>query len=141
MMRVLLDTNVILDFLLDRPPFADAATAVWQANRQGRFEGYISAITPINVFYIARRIKGADVARRMVAGLLAACQVCLIDSLVLQSALALPMRDYEDAVQVASATADRLDAIVTRDTKDYAGAALSVFSPEDFLKQLPAREK
>ena len=118
MMRVLLDTSVILDFLLDRLPFADAATAVWQANEQGRFEGYISAITPINVFYIARKIKDADVARQMVAGLLAACQVCLIDSLVLQSALALPLHDYEDAVQHASAFVSQMDAIVTRDTRD-----------------------
>jgi predicted nucleic acid-binding protein len=135
-MRVLLDTNVILDFLLDRPPFADAATAVWQANEQSRFEGYISAITPINVFYIARRIKGADVARQMVAGLLAACQVCLIDSLVLQSALALPLRDYEDAVQHASAAVSQMEAIVTRDTRDYTGATLPVLTPQDFLDQL-----
>ena len=54
MTRVLLDTNVVLDFLLDRAPFADAAAALWQANDDGQIEAYISVITPVNVFYIAR---------------------------------------------------------------------------------------
>jgi predicted nucleic acid-binding protein len=135
-MRVLLDTNVILDFLLDRLPFADAATAVWQANEQSRFEGYISAITPINVFYIARKIKGVDAARQMVDGLLSACRVCPIDLPILQSALTLPMRDYEDAVQHASAVASQMDVLVTRDKRDYAGATLPVLTPRDFLDQL-----
>jgi predicted nucleic acid-binding protein len=47
--RVLLDTNVVLDFLLDRAPFADAAAALWQANDEGRVEAYVSVITPVNV--------------------------------------------------------------------------------------------
>jgi len=49
-MRVLLDTNVVLDFLLDRPPFAEAAAYLWQANEEGRIEAHISVITPVNVF-------------------------------------------------------------------------------------------
>jgi predicted nucleic acid-binding protein len=55
--RVLLDTNVVLDFLLDRVPFADAAAALWQANDVGEITAYVSAITPINVFYIARKLR------------------------------------------------------------------------------------
>ena len=57
-MRVLLDTNVVLDFLLDREPFADAAAALWEAGRNGQIENYVSALTPVNVFYIARKLKG-----------------------------------------------------------------------------------
>lgn len=53
-MRVLFDTDVILDVLLDRPGFAEPATAPWEASEQGRLDGHISAITPVNVFYIAR---------------------------------------------------------------------------------------
>jgi predicted nucleic acid-binding protein len=64
--RVLLDTNVVLDFLLDRAPFADAAEALWQANDDGRIEAYVSAITPVNVFYIARKLKGLETARQLV---------------------------------------------------------------------------
>ena len=66
MTRVLLDTNVVLDFLLDRVPFADAAATLWQANDAGKITAYVSAITPANVFYIARKLKGVETARRLV---------------------------------------------------------------------------
>jgi hypothetical protein len=88
------------------------------------------------VFYIARKIKGVDAARQMVDGLVSACQVCPIDLPILQSALTLPMRDYEDAVQHVSAVASQMDALVTRDTRDYAGATLPMLTPQDFLDQL-----
>jgi predicted nucleic acid-binding protein len=66
MMRALLDTNAVLDFLLDRPTFAEAAAAIWEALVQKRFAGYVAAITPINLFYIARKLKGAEMARATV---------------------------------------------------------------------------
>ena len=53
-MRALIDTNILLDLLLDRPEFVADATAIWDANRTQKFDGYISAVSPINVFYIAR---------------------------------------------------------------------------------------
>jgi predicted nucleic acid-binding protein len=137
-MRVLLDTNVILDFLLDREPFAEAAAAVWQAGEEGRIEAYVSAITPVNVFYIARRLKDAAQAHQIVSGLLATCQVCLLDRAILLQALELPFSDYEDAVQHASAAASGVDAIVTRDADDYVAAALPVYSPTSFLEYLSA---
>jgi predicted nucleic acid-binding protein len=135
-MRVLLDTNVILDFLLDREPFSVSAELVWQAIQQGRVEGYISPITPVNVFYIARKMKGVEYARQLVVGLLAVCPACPLDDSTMQAALKMPLIDYEDAVQLASALAYQLDAIITRDTNDFAGASIPVHSPADFLKEL-----
>jgi len=61
-MRVLFDTNIILDLFLDRQPFADHAAELWQANVDGRLEAFISAITPVNLFYIARRLKDRQTA-------------------------------------------------------------------------------
>jgi predicted nucleic acid-binding protein len=134
--RVLLDTNVVLDFLPDRAPFADAAAALWQANDDGQIEAYISVITPVNVFYIARKLKGAATARHLVESLLSACRVCAPDRSALLSALALSVKDYEDAVQVVSAQAEILDALITRDPDDYKGVQLPVFSPAGFVEQL-----
>lgn len=137
MTRVLLDTNVVLDFLLDRAPFADAAAALWQANADGRIEAYVSVITPVNVFYIARKLKGAVMARQLVESLLAACRVCGPDRDMLLSALALPVKDFEDAVQVISAQAETLDALVTRDPDDYKGISFPILSPATCLEHLP----
>lgn len=138
MMRVLLDTNVVLDFLLDREPFAESAAAVWEANRRGEIVSYVSAITPVNVFYIARKLKGGEEARRVVEGLLVECRIAFLDSAVLQDALSLPLKDYEDAVQHASAVHSQLDAIVTRDPDDYARASIPVYSPPGLLAMLSA---
>ena len=71
--------------------------------------------------------------------LLAKFRVCAVDHGALQIALTLPVTDYEDAVQVAGALASHLDAIVTRDPHDFAGATLPVYSPADFLKQLSSK--
>jgi predicted nucleic acid-binding protein len=134
--RVLLDTNVVLDFLLDRAPFADAAAALWQANDDGQIEAYVSVVTPVNVFYIARKLKGAATARQLVESLLSTCRVCAPDRSALLSALALPVKDYEDAVQVVSAQGEMLDGLITRDPDDYKGVQFPVFSPAGFLEQL-----
>lgn len=139
MSRVLLDTNVVLDFLLDRAPFADAAAALWQANDDGRIEAYVSVITPVNVFYIARKLKGAETARRLVESLLAACRVCSPDRELLLSALSLPLKDFEDAVQVVSAQAEALDVLVTRDPNDFKGVSFPILSPTACLVQLLPR--
>ncbi len=135
-MRVLLDTDIILDLLLERPDFVDDAAEIWKANEQERFQGFVSAITPVNLFYIARKLKGQQVAQQAVKEVLANLAVCPLDKAVLQNALALPLTDYEDAVQHASATASQIDVIVTRNLEDYRGATLTVLSPKDFLARL-----
>ena len=135
-MRALLDTDVILDYLLEREPFAQSAGKLLELNAQGAFEGYISGITPINAFYIARKIMGRDKLMRILNDLLLAVRVCPINHDVLNQALALPFADYEEAVQHASATASHIDAIITRNLDDYRNAMLPVFSPLNFLNQL-----
>lgn len=136
MMRALIDTDVILDLALERLPFVNDAEMLIKAHEQGRFTAYVSAITPINVFYIVRKARGATMGRQAVRRLVNELRVCPVDQVVLQAANALPMQDYEDAVQAASAVASGLDALITRNLGDYAGAPLPVFSPADFLQQL-----
>ncbi len=138
-MRALVDTDVILDVLLARPQFVVDAKAVWQANEAGTFEGYISAITPVNIFYIARKLKGGESARQAVTEVLAAWQVCPVDAAILAAALKLSLKDYEDAVQHASASANHLEMIVTRNIEDYREATLPILAPSAFLALLRAK--
>jgi predicted nucleic acid-binding protein len=69
-MRVLLDINVLLDFLLAREPFATEAREIWLACEQERCTGYLAAISVTNIWYIGRRLVGTDAARQHVADLL-----------------------------------------------------------------------
>jgi predicted nucleic acid-binding protein len=134
-MRVLLDTDVILDMLADRQPFVVEASVLWLAHEQGRIEAFVSPITPVNVFYILRKQLGAVQARQIVGRLLATLSICPLDQTVLASAHALPMADFEDAVQAAAAAAARLDALITRNTRDYA-ASLAILTPAEALARL-----
>jgi predicted nucleic acid-binding protein len=140
-MRVLLDTDVVLDHLLEREPFAQAARQLLELNAQGIFDGYLSGITPINIFYIARKVMERDKLRQAINDLLLAMRVCNITHDVLNQALVLPFTDYEDAVQHASATASQVEAIVTRNLDDYKHATLPVFAPTDFLNRITSTQE
>jgi len=139
-MRALIDTDVVLDLLMARTPFNKAAFELFALNEQGKFEGYVSASTPLNAFYIARKVKGDNGARQAVRQLLAEVRVCPITYAVLTDAFTLPFTDYEDAVQHACATAGGLEAIVTRNLGDYKNAMLPIFAPTDFLNHLKAQQ-
>ena len=135
-MRVLLDTDVVMDVMVARLPFAQTSGQLLDLAEKGAFEAYVSSITPINIFYAARKTKNAGNLREALKRLLQSVRVCPVDHSVLTAALDLPFADYEDAVPHAAATAGQLDAIVTRNLKDYSNATLPVFSPADFLNQL-----
>jgi predicted nucleic acid-binding protein len=135
-MRVLLDTDVVLDIFADRQPFVVEASVLWLAHEQGRLEALISPITPVNMFYVLRRQVGTTQARQLVGRLLATMPVCTLDQAVIQAAQALPMTDFEDAVQAAAAAAAGLDALVTRNTRDYSAAPLTILTPAEALARL-----
>ena len=132
-MRILLDTNVILDIFLDREPFVDDAGLIWKAHEAERLTAYVSAITPVNLFYIARKLQGREIAARAVHRLLATLPVTTVNHSVLESALVLGFEDFEDAVQHASAETQGLAAIVSRNIEDFARARLDVLAPGDFI--------
>ena len=133
-MRVLLDTNIVLDLILEREPFVAQATKLWELHQQTNLDAYISPITLINVFYITRKIKDRETARQAVVKLTQGLLICPTDAQVLHLALTLPFKDYEDAVQHAAATQAGLEAIITRDISDYDTATIHIFTPTDFLQ-------
>jgi predicted nucleic acid-binding protein len=140
-MRVLFDTDVVLDLILDRQPFVQVATELFELHEQGRIDIFVAAVTPINVFYITRKNKGLDRARRAIDELLSSVAVCPLDQAILVKAQKTAFKDFEDAVQHTCAAASGLDAIVTRNLNDYKDATLPVFSPPDFLKKLRTESK
>lgn len=140
-MRVLLDSDVVFDFLLERQPFFQEARQLMLLSANEVFDGFVSSITPINVFYHGRKIIGSPKIRIGLEDLLKIVRVCPITHAGLVQALDLPFSDYEDAVQHASAAENELEAIVTRNLVDYKNATLPVFSPSEFLAKLQSQLK
>ena len=136
-MRILLDTNIVLDFLLERDPFFQDAEALFGAIGSGQVVGYVTATTLTDIFYIARRqTQSVERARQIVSITLAVMEICPIDRTVLEVALTSGLMDFEDAVQIASAIAVGLEAIVTRDAEGFSNAAIPVLSVIQLLEQL-----
>lgn len=127
-MRLLFDTNIVLDVLLERQPFAQHSKQLWQAVDESRIVGYVTATTLTNIFYIARKLVGIDKARAAVKVCLETFEICSVDRFVLDKALSIPANDYEDALQIACAQLTALDGLVTRD-KTYPASSITIYTP------------
>jgi predicted nucleic acid-binding protein len=94
-MRVLLDTNIILDFLLAREPFFSDADALMQSIISGQIQGFVTATTLTDIFYIARKSKGIEMAKQNVSDLLTTMQICTVDRSILEEAISFSLPDFE----------------------------------------------
>jgi predicted nucleic acid-binding protein len=130
-MRVLIDTNVVLDFLQEREPFAENAARLFERIDAGEIEGFIAATTITNIYYIVRRAAGPSIAQDAIIQVLADLNLCAVDRNVLEQSIALNFRDFEDAVQYVCGIMHSVDVIVTRDASGFIGAQIPVMLPEE----------
>lgn len=132
-MKVLIDTNVILDFYCRRQDFYNNAATIFDKACCGEIELWVSPISFVNFFYITR--KSFTVAERydIMRGLLEVCHIANADKQVLLNALSVDVPDFEDMVQLHSAVLASVDCIVTRNVKDFTSASIPVLTPADFL--------
>lgn len=135
-MRVLLDTNVILDALLNRQPFVAEARQILQAVEQAQVSAYLTATTITDIFYLARKALGRESTLRAISFCLETFQICAVDRQTLETAANLEGNDFEDNLQIACALASSLDAIVTRDKAGFQTTAITVMEPAELLSQL-----
>lgn len=126
MKRLLLDLNVFLDVILDRPPHAEIAAALWAAIERGMGDGMVPAHGVTTIFYLLDKARGGAFARKGVERLIDVFSVAPIDDHVVRRALALGWPDFEDAVCAAAAVASACDALVTRDPDGYPNPPLPV---------------
>lgn len=140
-MRVLLDTNVILDVLLARAPHVTPATAVLDLVAAKDLDGLIAATTVTTIYYLATKAAGRTGARRHVRTLIGLVDVAPVTRTVLTDALELEFADFEDAVVHEAARHAGATAIVTRDPKGFARSRLTVYSPDELLRFMRASEQ
>ncbi|MDI6688772.1 MAG: PIN domain-containing protein [Desulfobacterales bacterium] len=133
-MKVLIDTNVILDMLAKREPFFEAAAKLLFLSAEEKIEAYITSNMVTDIYYVARRhYMQESQARDMIHRLLQIFRVLEVGHKECLKALELPMPDYEDAL--LSICAKRINAvyIVTRDLEHFKNSPVSPVSPGDFL--------
>ena len=135
-MKVLLDTNIVLDVLMDRLPYSDDAVELFSRVEDGTVIGYLCATTITTVFYLAAKTVGTARAQEEIGKLLSLFEVAPVNRHVLESALVLDFNDFEDAVVHEAACHVGADAIVTRNQKDFKKSRISVYSSVEIIKIL-----
>lgn len=130
-MKVLFDTNIVLDVLMDRLPYSEAAVELFSKVEDGSIIGYLCGTTITTVFYLAAKTVGATRAQEEIKKLLSLFEVAPVNRYVLEAALVLDFNDFEDAVIHEAACHVGADAIVTRNQRDFKKSKITVYSSEE----------
>ena len=140
--KIFLDTDVALDHLADRQPFAEYAHRLLALAETGDLTICVSSLSFSNLYYILWKLKGHADALALLGKLKLLVRVSAVTESEIQCALSSHFTDFEDAIQHFAAKAEGgISAIVTRNKADYAASEIPVLSPDEFLaKREPAIE-
>jgi len=133
--KVFVDSDVIIDFFTDREPFANPASKIFELNELDVIQIYISAVSLNNIYYIVRKYIGHKDTIKIIEEIVEITEIIGTSKKEIVQALKNDFKDFEDSVQYSSALNIKgVEAIITRNTKDYTKAKLPVFTSESYLK-------
>jgi predicted nucleic acid-binding protein len=132
-MKILLDTNVVLDLLLAREAFVEEAKEIFILLENHSLQGYICTTTVTTLHYLIEREKSKQEANEIIENLLKLFSVTEVNKEVLLLACHQNGADYEDAVIYSSCEKEQIDHIITRDKRGFKNAQTSILAPREFL--------
>ncbi len=139
MQRVFIDTNVALDLLQNRQPFAGDALYIFALAEQQKIELCLSTDSLSTIFYIIERDRNAIIAKEAITKLLDYVVLCSLDESAVLRGMTLGFADIEDAFICAVALASHANVIVTRNGRDFSQSPLPVLSPCEFVAAYKAQ--
>jgi len=139
MKNVLIDTDVILDFFFDREPFSNNAAIILSYCESNKLNGFITPVICSNIYYLLRRTSKHEKVIEKLSQLLTFIDVLQMDKEIIVEALNSKFKDFEDALQnFAAVKSGNIDAIITRNIKDFTNSKIGVLTPDSFLKTINA---
>jgi predicted nucleic acid-binding protein len=137
MKNIVIDTDVVLDFFLDREPFSENAAKILSLCEKKEITGFVTPVIVSNVYYLLSQKGKQEKVIEKLKTLLSLLEILTIDKNSIMVALDSDFKDFEDALQNYAAELNgKIDIIVTRNTKDYKKSELGIMNPEDFLKSI-----
>ncbi|MDH5718746.1 MAG: PIN domain-containing protein [Spirochaetia bacterium] len=134
--RLFLDSDVILDLLLKREPFFKNSQKIFDLAEKKKINIYTSALAFSNIYYILSRIGSREKAFNSILKLRALINLLDLTESVIDNAIALNFKDFEDAIQYHIACLKKLDYFVTRNIKDYPSGNITVITPVEYAALL-----
>ena len=135
-MKIMCDTNVIIDVLLEREPFAENSCKILSLCEEHRVDGFISASSVTDIYYLVRKhTHSTDLAYKAVGKLLEIVKVCSVTNNDVLTAFQRKAKDFEDCLMAICAKSIRCDYIITRNKKDFEEFDIPLLTPAEFLQQ------
>jgi len=134
MTRILIDTNIIIDYLADRTPFAADSERVIEMCIDEYAEGALSASAVTDIYYIMRKVTGREKALIKIRPLLEILDVVSVGKSEILKAMELDIPDFEDALAAVCAERIKANYIVTRNTKDFKNSSVKAITPKDLVQ-------
>ena len=135
-MKVLIDTNVILDVLCNRADFVEDATKIFKLCEVNKVDGYISALSVPNIVYIMRKELDSEKTADILEKLSLIFKIADLKGSDIIKAAKVGFNDYEDALQSVCALRIKADYIITRNIKDFAKSKVTAIKPSEFLERV-----
>ena len=132
-MKVIVDTNVVLDVLLGRDPFVKPAVDLFRLVEESLIDAFICATTVTTIDYLLVKSLPAPKARSALRKLISLFEIATVNRPVIERAIVSKIKDFEDAVLDEAGQLAGVDFVITRNIKDFTGSALKVFEPNEFL--------
>ena len=133
--KVLIDTDVLMDFFFERKPFAKYSTELLNLCAEDQIKGFTTPVIISNVYYLLRKTAKHNQIVEKLKQLLTIVNIVNMDKIVVQDALNSEFKDFEDALQNFSAVENGgIKIILTRNLKDFKTSKLAVLTPETYLK-------
>ncbi|MFA5419430.1 MAG: PIN domain-containing protein [Bacteroidales bacterium] len=137
MKKILIGTDVLLDFFFDRKPFSKDSAIILSFCERNILEGYITPVIISNIYYLLRKTAKHEKVVDKIKQLLTILHVLQMDRQVIETALNSEFKDFEDALQnFAAVNNGEIEVIITRNLNDYAKSTIGVLTPESFVKLL-----
>lgn len=139
--KLILDTNIILDVLLSRADYFDASKAVLSLCEAHVIEGFITASSLTDIFYITRRaLHSTDDAYQVIGSMLNIVRILTVTNTDVQTAFIMRARDFEDCLLAVCAKSNQCEGIVTRNKDDFVFFGVPLYSPEELLSLYSSTE-
>jgi predicted nucleic acid-binding protein len=135
MRNLFIDTDVIIDFLIDRKPFSREAAIIFTLIEQKKLKGFSSSLTFSNLYYVLRKVESHNRVISKLDSLSKMVGILNVEEQTIKNALVSGFPDFEDSIQYFSAVdSKKIDVIITRNVKDFKKSEIPVMTPGDFLK-------
>jgi predicted nucleic acid-binding protein len=137
MTDIFIDTDVIIDFLIDREPHSREAAIIFTLIEQKKLKGYVSSLTFGNLYYVLRKIESHNKVIAKLDSISRLLTILKVDQQIIKFAIASGFPDFEDSIQYNCAlNYKKIDVLITRNIKDYKGSQIPVMTPAIYLKMV-----